>query len=257
MKTTKYIWAIIAILAMVSCKKDQYYLYNDIARIQFGPDPTRIYTPSYNLADTLKPYTFYYEDAAIKEDTVFFDIYAIGGTTKNDRSFMLQQVQMPNIMNAVPGTHYVPFTDARASKHYVIKAGTVHTRVPVIVLRDPSLKTNTPVLKFNVVDNENFRIGEANNVWRKMLITDRLSQPAAWNASFTQYYFGKYSVVKHKFMIDTTGEKWDQDFINLVYTDSGLLSYYIAVVKTALIDYNQSHPGNPLRDENGELVVIP
>lgn len=257
MKMTKYIWAVIVVLAMVSCKKDQYYLYNDVARIQFGPDPTRIYTPSFNLADTLKPYTFYYEDAAVKEDTVFFDIYAIGGTVGKDRSFSLLQEQLPNTLNAVPGTHYVAFTDARASKHYVIKGGTVHTRVPVIVLRDPSLKTSTPVLKFKVVDDNNFKIGEANNLWRKILITDRLSQPLAWNASFTQYYFGKYSVVKHKFMIDVTGEKWDQDFINLVYADSGLLGYYTAIIKTALIDYNQAHPGNPLRDEAGELVVIP
>lgn len=257
MKTTKYIWAFIAVLALVSCKKDQYYLYNDIARIQFGPEPSRIYTPAYNLVDTLKPYTFYYEDAAVKEDTVFFDIYAIGGTAKNDRPFTLQQEQLPNTLNAVPGTHYVAFTDTRATKHYVIKAGTVHTRVPVIVLRDPSLKTSTPALKFKVVDDANFKIGEVSNIWRKVLITDRLSQPAAWDASVTQYYFGKYSVVKHKFMIDVTGEKWDQDFFTVTKSDNGLLSYYIAVVKTALIDYNQGHPGNPLKDENGELVVIP
>jgi hypothetical protein len=251
MKTTKYIWAFIAVLALASCKKDQYYLYNDIARIQFGPEPSRIYTPSYNLVDTLKPYTFYYEDATVKEDTVFFDIYAIGGTAKNDRSFTLQQEQLPNTLNAVAGTHYVAFSDARVSKHYTIKAGTVHARVPVIVLRDPSLKTATPVLKFKVTDDTNFKIGEVSNIWRKVLITDRLSQPPAWTG------FGTYSVVKHKFMIDVTGEKWDQDFFLFVRADFGLQGYYVAVVKTALIDYNLAHPGNPLKDENGELVVIP
>lgn len=257
MKTTKYIWAVIAILALVSCKKDQYYLYNDIARIQFGPDPTRIYTPSFNLADTLKPFTFYYDAPAVTQDTVFFDIYAIGGTAKNDRTFSLEQEQVANTTNAVPGTQYVAFGDARVSKFYVIKAGTVHTRVPVILLRDVSLKTTTPVLKFKVVPNDNFQAGEMNNLWRKVTFTDRLSQPAAWNASAVQYYYGKYSVTKHKFMIDTTGEKWDQDFMNSLPSDYALLQYWIGVLKIALINYNNANPGAPLRDEFGELVVFP
>lgn len=257
MKTLKYLVIVMAVFAVASCKKDQYYLYNDVARLQFGPDPARIYQTSYNLADTLKPYTFYYEDATVKEDTVFFDIYAIGGTSKIDRTFTLAQEQLPNALNATSGTHYVPFTDPRVSKFYVIKANTVHTKVPVILLRDASLKTTTPKLKFKVVADANFQVGEINNLWRKVEFTDRLSQPAAWNASFTQYYFGKYSVVKHQFMINTTGDKWDQTFIEAVYADLSLLQYYIAVVKAALIDYNNAHPGNPLKDENGELVILP
>jgi len=257
MKTLKYILIVIAVIAITSCKKDQYYLFNDTARIQFGPDATRIYTASYNLADTLKPFTFYYELPSVTEDTVFFDIYAIGGVSKTDRSFTLKQEQVPNVSNAVAGTHYVAFTDARVSKFYTIKAGTVHTSVPVIVLRDPSLKTNTVVLKLDVVSDGNFQLGEKSNLWRKVQLTDRLSQPASWNSSFSQYYFGKYSTVKHAFMIQATGQKWDETFISVTSADYALLQYYIGVVKTALIDYNKNNPGNPLRDESGELVVIP
>jgi hypothetical protein len=257
MKISKYIIVVMVILTMAACKKDQYYLYNDSARIQFGPDKARIYTTSFDLADTLKPYTFYYEDQAIKQDTVFFDIYAIGGVAKADRSFTLAQVPVPNVTNAEPGKHYLAFNDPKATKNFVIKAGTVHTSVPIILLRDPSLKTSTPVLKFNVVADDNFKLGELSKIWRKIEFTDRLSQPAAWTASVTQYSLGAYSTVKHQFMITVTGEKWDQTFTLATYSDSALFAYYIAVIKTALVDYNNAHPGNPMRDENGQLVVMP
>lgn len=257
MKTLKYIIVAAVILIMAACKQDEYYLYDDVARIQFGPDKTRIYQQNYDLADTSKLYSFFYEDQTVKEDTVFFDIYAIGGTTKNDRSFTLEQVQVVNALNAEPGKHYVAFNDPRATKNFVIKAGTVHTSVPIILLRDPSLKTTTPILKFEVAADDNFKLGELSKIWRKIEFTDRLSQPGAWNASFTQYYFGAYSTVKHQFMIDVTGEKWDQEFTEGASADYGLLQYYIAVVKAALIDYNNAHPGNPLKDENDQLIVMP
>ncbi len=248
---------VMACVALASCKKDQYYLYNDVARLQFGPDITRIYTASYNLTDTLKPATFYYDAPAKTRDTVLFDIYAIGGTSTADRPFKLEQVQVTGANNAVVGQHYLSFTDASISKNYVIKAGTIHSFVPVVLLRDASLKTNTVVLKFNIVANESFQLGEKSNLWRKVEFTDRLSQPAAWNASSTQYYYGKYSVVKHKFMIDNTGLKWDQDFMNALPNDYAQLQYWVGVLKTALITYNAAHPGSPLVDEFGELVIFP
>jgi hypothetical protein len=257
MKKLKFICIIMVLLSVYACKQDQYYLYNDQARIQFGPEVSRIYQTNYNLADTLKPYTFFYEDASLMQDTVFFDIYAIGGTTNEDRSFTLEQTQVPNQVNAEAGKHYLAFNDPKATKNFIIKANTVHTRVPIIMLRDPSLKTSTVTLKFIIIPNKNFKSGEMNNLWRKIVFTDRLSQPAAWNATFTQYYFGKYSIAKHQFMIQSTGEKWDQDFINLISPDYALFQYWLGVLKINLIDYNSKNPGNPLKDENGELVIFP
>ncbi|SMO74654.1 DUF4843 domain-containing protein [Solitalea koreensis] len=257
MKKLKYFVVALALISLASCKEDDYYLFNDTARLQFGPDISRIYQTSFNLADTLKPFTFYYENPDVKQDTVFFDIYAIGGVSSKDRSFTLEQVQVQGVNNAVAGTHYVAFNDPLVSKNYVIKAGQVHSFVPVVVLRDASLKNSNVVLKFNVVADKNFQLGEANNLWRKIDLTDRLSQPAAWNASASQYYFGKYSIVKHRFMIESTSQKWDQEFISFVMADYALLQYYTGTLKTALVNYNNAHPGNMLKDEVGDLVVFP
>lgn len=250
---------ILAGLLMVqySCKQDQYYLYNDVARIQFGPEINRIYTASFDFADTLKRSTFYYDNASVREDTVYFDVYAIGGTKNIDRPFTLVQEQLPNLTNAEPGKHYVAFTDQRVAQNYVIKAGTVHTSIPIVLLRDASLKTTTPVLKFVLQADQSFQLGEPSKLWRKLEFTDRLSQPTAWDASMTTYYYGKYSVTKHQFMIETTGQKWDNDFMLAIRSDISLVNYYKATIKIALIDYNKAHPGNPLKDESGELITVP
>lgn len=245
-------------LLFTACDQDSNYLiYNDNAYIQFGPAESRIYTTSYNLSDTTKLQTFYYEEAQVSQDTVFFDIYAIGGTSTVDRPFTLVQENVDGTENAVAGEDYIAFTDAKVKGNYVIKAGEVHTLVPVVLLRSAKLKTSTQTLKFSVVENDNFKVGELTNNWRKVIFSDRLSRPNAWDANTAKYYLGDYSVVKHRFMIDTTGDKWNEEFIVYIKTDFSMLTFYKNTVKMALVNYNNAHPGNPLKDENGTVVVFP
>lgn len=252
----KYILMAVVLLSLYSCK-EEYYLFNDVKRIQFGPESSYIYNPSFNLADTTKNFTFYYEEPSKAQDTVFFDIYAIGGTSKTDRAFKLEQVAVAGVDNAVAGVHYKAFTDPSVVDKYVIKGGSVHTRVPVVLLRDGSLKSTTVTLKLQVADNENFELGEKNNIWRKIVFTDRLSQPTSWDATFSNYYFGKYSVVKHAFFIEHTGQKWDEAFFVYLKANMGEIAYWKAELKMALISYNNDHPDSPLKDENGDLVTLP
>ena len=242
---------------LAACKKDQYYLYNDAARLQFGPAVDRIYTASFEMADTVKPFTFYYEPASVTQDTVFFDIYAIGGISGKDRPFTLEQVTVAGAGNAVPGVHYKAFSDPSLKDVYLIKAGEVHHSIPIILLRDPSLKNKSVSLQIQVKANEHFLLGESRKLWRRVDFTDMLSQPAAWNASAVQFSWGKYSRVKHSFMIEQTGEKWDQEFLLNVNTDFALLTFWRLKLRTLLTDYNNAHPGMPLKDESGEAVVFP
>jgi hypothetical protein len=258
MKGIKYIILALMLMALASCKQDNYYLFNDTSRIQFGPDITRIYTSSYNLVDTTKAFTFYYDASTTTQDTIFFDVYAIGGPSSKDRPFSLQQIQMTDgSTNALSGTDYKAFTDATVSSAYVIKAGQVHALVPIVMLRSVAQKTLTLTLKFQVAENTNFKLGDKANIWRKVTFTDRLSQPSAWTASMSQYYFGAYSVVKHAFMIQTTGQKWDQAFMLNVTADYNQMMSYVSQCKQALINYNNAHPGNSMKDENGVVIVFP
>ena len=251
MKANKYLIGLV-VLFITSCI-DDYSVYEGGNYIQFGPELSRIYSTTYNYADTTKLYSFYYFPATKVQDTVYFDIYSIGSVATADRSFKLEQEQVPGIENAVSGTHFKAFNDAAISGKYVMKSGTSNTRVPIVMLRNSSLKQKEVVLKFKVVANENFKPGETALTWRKVIFSDKLSQPAAWNAS----YWGKYSTVKHAFMIEKTGQKWDQDFMAGIPSDYGLLTYWRSKLKSLLAEYNAANPANPLRDESGELVTFP
>jgi hypothetical protein len=243
---TRYVFFIATAAALLTaCKKDAYLYYSDVARIQFDV-----------AADTLKRSTFYYDDASVTEDTVFFNIIAIGGIKNTDRTFTLVQEQLPGEINAEPGKHYVAFNDPRAARNYVIKAGAVQARVPVILLRDPGLKSGTVKLRLAVQPDENFQQGQLTLQWRKVEFTDKLSKPDSWNDFIIKNGFGKYSVAKHEFMIRTTGDKWDNDFVALLQSDEGSRKYYQTTLKAALIEYNKAHPGNPLIDEFGEAVAF-
>jgi hypothetical protein len=261
MKNFKYILIALICICTLSCKKSDDFLYNDtIARIQFGPALQVFYRPANTFSDSLKLVSLTSLSTDILVDTVYFDIYTMGKVSDMDRRFALKQEQVVGGYNAVPGVHYKAFTDSDLAKNYVIKAGQSHSLVPIILLRDASLKTNSAVLKFSIVANDNFQPGQEQLIWRKVIFTDRISKPAAWTASAATTYYGKYSEVKHRFMISHTGQLWDDAFLNMIIADTQLQAYWIGIVKSALAAYNKAHPGPPpapLIDEVGELVVLP
>lgn len=257
MKPIGYFLGALVLSVFASCKESEPLLFNDVATLQFGPPLSAIYQPGSNAAGSVRSYTFFYQPEDVKRDTLFFDIYAVGGVSAIDRSFKLEQVQVEGVNNAVAGTHFVSLDDPAVDKSFVIKAGQMHTLVPVILLRDASLKTSDVVFSVNVVENEYFKKGEANYIWRRLNFTDRINQPAAWSGFYQNSYYGKYSARKHKFMIDITGELWDQSFLTTVHADLTELAYYMSVVKSALIDYNNKHPDDRMKDEFGDLVTFP
>lgn len=249
----KYIIALIALSSIYACKQDEYYLYNDVKRLQFGPDITRIYQTNYNLADTVKRQTFYYTPEK-QTDTVYFDIYAIGGKTDHDRTFTLKQIEREGENSAIPGVHYQAFTDAKSKELYTIKAGAVHKRIPIVLFKDASLKENTYILHFEIQEDENFKLGEKSNIWRRLETTDRLSKPDAWASTIQTQLLGTYSVRKHQFLIETTGDKWDQEFISGISLAE--LDYYKAIMTMAVLNYNKTNTES-LKDENGLEIKFP
>ncbi|NML22888.1 DUF4843 domain-containing protein [Pseudoflavitalea sp. G-6-1-2] len=239
---------------MTSCKKDAYQLYNEAALLQFGPDTSLLYNPGYNFIDSSQTYTFVSKKAEIIQDTAWFNIYAIGGVSDRDRPFVLRQVMIDGVENAVAGKHYKAFSDPSIAGSYVIKAGKMHAFVPVVTLRDPELRKKQMTLKLEVASNESFKPGEQLNTWRKLYISDKVARPAAWDSYMEVAVVGKYSEEKHRFMILVTGQKWDQEFFTALKIDFPAQGYYKSKLSAELIDYNNAHPGQPLRDENNQLV---
>ncbi|MDD4031985.1 MAG: DUF4843 domain-containing protein [Bacteroidales bacterium] len=254
----QFLYVLLLLLA-VACKTDDYLLYEDYARLQFGPEPDKIYNTNFKYADTLKTVTFVYYGSDVTRDTIFYDIYTIGRLSGKDQPFKIKQVNLPDSDNAQPGVHYLSFDDPTLQASYVIKANTNHAKVPVIALRNASLKQKEFTLCFQIEANGNYQAGEADFQWRKLVITDRLTKPNSWNDWLSQYKLGKYSMVKHAWMIEQTKLKWDEKYLAQVYADMSLSTYWGSKLKELLYLYNHDpkNPNTPLKDENGDLVEFP
>ncbi len=258
MKIRVYTFILLSFFSLTACQKSKELLYTDIARIQFGPDPAKIPNVSQATADTLKTQTFVYLPSFIFTDTVFFDIYTMGRLSDRDRPFKIKQVQVKNAKNAIAGKHYKAFDNPEIAALYVIKAGTVHTRVPIVLVRDVSLRDEAYVLKFEVEENDCFRLGQADLLWRKVIFSDLMMRPSIWNEMYSNLYFGTYSEVKHQFMVDVTEQRWDQEFITKILMDTEQLHYWLGMLKSALIEENRGKEvKDHKRDEFGHLIVFP
>jgi hypothetical protein len=222
------------------------------------------------------------------KDTVYIRINTIGGITDQNRAGKLEQVteydityirdpltnkitdsivkEKPN--KAVPGTHYLALNDPSMQSLLVIRAGKAFDSLPIILLRDASLKTNSYRLRLRIVANNEFAIGETKAIEKTIVFSDRLERFESWktDAGTSPAFstFGKYSIAKHQFMIDVLKTKIDEEWykaISLVQAQQ----HYKNLVKDALAAYN-ADPANiaagkaPMRetsDPASPLVTFP
>ena len=70
---------IIILAAMIGifwgCDRDEYMVYEDDARLQFGPTPDKIYTQQSEWEDTVKTFSFLSVDADKMLDTVYLQYW--------------------------------------------------------------------------------------------------------------------------------------------------------------------------------------
>lgn len=272
----KYSCIILLLLAIaVGCKKADYLLYKDVARLQ--------------MADTgALNSTFVYEAPAVVKDTVYIRINTIGGITDKDRTVTLEQIteydityirdpltnkitdsivkEKPN--KAVPGTHYVALNDPSMQPLLVIRAGKAFDSLPIILLRDASLKNNSYRLRIRIVANDQFALGEKKAIEKTIVFSDRLERFESWKTDAGQSpafgTFGKYSIAKHQFMIDVLKVRIDEEWYKAIALVQAQ-QHYKNLVKDALVDFN-ADPANiasgkaPMRetsDPASPLVTFP
>ncbi|WP_195654007.1 DUF4843 domain-containing protein [Bacteroides sp. 1001136B_160425_E2] len=220
-----------------------------------------------NPADTLKRYSFVYEKATTTTDTLWYKVHTMGFVTPYDRPFQLEQVTYGVSDNAVPGKHYVAFDDPELlKKYYYIPANSAGTTIPIVLKRDASLKSQGFMLVFTIKTTDEFSAGYTNKSFMSIYIADFLAKPSGWKTLST-YYFGEYGVAKHQFLIDTTGDKWDDDFLanELSIEDAAVCDkYYIAylesVLREALDKLNAEREAQglgKLKEADGTEVSIP
>ena len=208
---------------------------------------------------TESSFSFIYAGSDVLIDTVWFEAETMGFVYGENRHYELTQI-MTDGNNAIPGVHYVAFDDAEyQNKCLYVPAKRARFRIPVVVKRDASLQQKDVVLRFSFKENTNFRPGYEKYQVRTLTISASLSKPLVWETAyggyFSKYYYGGYGPVKHQFLIDETGEKWDDEYIEkLCNGDSAYFSYLLAKLTRRLEEVNAERVANglPVLQEDNE-----
>lgn len=253
-KTIMMISMALTLIVNVSCEKD----------LQVFDDPTCRLNFYYDNVETTKDFKDQYAEGSfsfiykgdVTQDTVWVEMESMGMVSDQDRPIELEQVDTTATM-AVPGKHYVAFDDPSMAKYYVMPAGKARTRIPIVILRDASLKQETVVLKYHIKPNSYFTNGYEVFQTRSLAITDRLSEPSYWKKAFDLGYYtyslyqlvGEWGPVKHQFMIDVTGKAWDDEFIESFMTgENAYLNYIYGKLTTELEKTNAEREAQGLPD---------
>jgi hypothetical protein len=209
-----------------------------------------------NSADSILNYSFVYSGGK-EMDTVWIEVQTVGFLSDQDRPYTVKQVTTGN-NDAVAGTHFVSLDDPSITQYMVVKADSTTSRFPIITKRDESLSDTTFNLKLEIADNGTFKPGYKERRYKTVTITSMLSKPTQWN-SYMDYYFGQWGPVKHQFMIDVTGEKWDDDYIKSIIYDYGYVSFLINKLDRALAEENARRLAagqGYLQEADGTLVAF-
>ena len=223
---------LLAVIGMfAACENDKFY-YQDEARVRIeGPYEWAVGTDSLNFSFAVYP-------SSVQEQEMKMILYVMGEAASTDRTAKLEVDASRTTASAAQ--YILPET-------VTVPAGKLEVPFIITLKRSEDLTSQTVSLYLRVAESNDFKIGvvEQNHFCLKW--NDVLGKPKNWDTELTEF-FGEYSYVKYRFIIDTIGLG---EFGNGM-TWSELMNYQI-LMKTALDEYNAS-PAGPLKDENGQLV---
>lgn len=234
-----------------SCEKDLDTYHDDQARLNFN-----------NVANNEKVntlnYSFVYHGSTTMQDTVWVNVSTMGFLSDSDRQVALKQVATGE-NDAVPGIDYVPFDDPSLQSFYVVKAKANSVRLPIVVKRTDEMKTTEKTLRVTFADNGVFQPGYETDAYCTIMISDILTKPDAWDSNYLYYYVCTWTRGIHQFLIDQTGDPWDDAFINSVVGDAGYLNYIGGWLPRRLAEVNaerQAQGLGVLMEDDGVTPVV-
>lgn len=218
--------------------------------------------PSQSVTDAMRTqnYSFVLSSASkgkeLTQDTVWFEVTTMGFLSDKNRTISLKQIMVDDANNAVAGKHYISFDDPSFTAKCYVAANQNKTMLPIVLLRDPSLKQENVVLKFTFAENENFKPGYNGLTEKTIVITDQLVKPSNWRTD----YFGTYGPVKHQLMIEWTQKTWDEEYIKeLLNGDIGYLNYLARWFTEKLAEENKKRKEQGLdvyKEADGNPVIF-
>jgi hypothetical protein len=216
------------------CENDGFY-YRDEARIRMeGPYKWTVGTDSLEFSFITSP-------PSVNEISMDITLYVMGEAADHERR---ANITIEGDKTTAGNTQYT------CPSEVIIPSGAYSATFPVVLKRTTDLQNTTVRLYLKVEDSEDFKVGVRE--WDHLLIkwNDILTMPKNWS-DLTEF-FGAFSMVKYRFIINVTGVT---EFNTSTMSWSQLMNYKI-IVKNALDEYNAAHPDNPLKDENGQFVTF-
>lgn len=236
---TKYFYSIFCALCLfcvlcTSCSSDEDFFYQDESRVRLVGEYI------WAVGSDSIPFSFVAYSSDIVEKVFTVEAQLMGKVAERDRTVVLSVV---GDKTTAPANLY------SFPQQVVIPAGQNKGVFEVKVRRDASLQTKSVRLYIQVENSADFLTGvnEENHI--KIIWTDVLSRPNNWPS--LEEFFGQYSDAKYRFMLENSGGVTDFNTDTMSWAE--LTSYRIKF-QNALNEYNAAHPGNPLTDENGQLV---
>ncbi len=232
--------ALMAILLAIGCEATQMDDYVNDPGIYFHPDAKQ---------DSLA-YSFFFKKESVIRDTVYVRVNVTGMLTDYDRPIKLVQTNVGKSNAAVAGVHFIAFDDAEVKTFMRIPAHAAYVEVPVILLRDESLKSGEKRLGLAVAENEHFRLGI--NRWRSYVVkmTDTVSKPRIWDNEWSVIFGPTWGVEKMRLIIQSTGHTdWETVPREMAYNN-----WMGKVARQALADYNATHV-KPYSEINPDVPV--
>lgn len=235
MKTLKSTILLLAVAGMfTACENDKFY-YQDEARARIeGPYEWAVGTDSLTFSFATYPSQITTQDMEMK-------VYVMGEATATDRT---AKIEIDANLTTASADQYTYPTSV------TIPAGKLEAPFIVTLKRTKELSTSTVSLYLKVAESTDFKVGviEQNHFCIKW--NDILGKPKNWDTELAEF-FGDYSLVKYRFIIDTIG--FGEFGGSMSWSE--MMNYKI-IMTTALDEYNAAHPDAPLTDENGQLVTF-
>lgn len=242
---------------LVSCKKETL-MYEDKPGIYIDKEKFIGVRDSTN-------YSFAEKANTLMLDTIYIPVKISGNTSASDRIVPLKVDESKT--TAIAGTHYQILETK-------IKANEITARVPILIKRTTDLKTTQvrlyvktqtsaefPLNIINTKTNSTFN-GEPTSTYTPgylIKFSDQLLKPDTWDASgsWFKFYFGNYSAVKYKFIIEVTGRTvWGPRARDGADAPTSTQMYiYYAKLVSALYEYEKVN--GPMIDETGNPVTFP
>ncbi len=234
---------------LYACEEKVVMLYENKPALYFynGDD----YTNNIHQHDSIV-YSFYIKETSRQRDTLYLYVCTMGIPSEEARPIRLVQTDAEGENAAVAGTHYVAFDDPEVISQMVIPAHTVKAAIPLIVLRDPSMKSKEFRINLEIGENEAFGVGLDAQKSFLVKVSDITAPPANWSS--WKYYFGEWGPVKMKFIIDYVGLS---DFDKYSEFSQAELKYYRMKANQKLEEYNRDNQTILMEDDQITPVTFP